>query len=148
MNRIKSQYWCFVPFSQVADAINVQLYNVVTLSHSFQTLTRFYSLYFELQLDFKALVFGLKSSLWFYLVHDLIVTQKDFSCIGLNDILHNNCVGLLAASKCYLPTRSRRISRLNQNFKWSNKIFKFVFKLKVQSTQHLIDINPRSCKNW
>ena len=76
------------------------------------------------------------------------LTQKAFSCNCLNDILHNNWVGLLAASKCYLPTRSRRISRLNQNFKWSNKIFKFVFKLKVQSTQHLIDINPRSCKNW
>ena len=52
----------------------------------------------------------------------------------LNDILHHNCVGLLAAFKCYLPTRSRRISRLNQNFKWSNKIFKFCFRVK--SSKH------------
>ena len=51
-----------------------------------------------------------------------------------HDILHHNCVGLLAAFKCYLPTRSRRISRLNQNFKWSNKIFKFCFRVK--SSKH------------
>ena len=111
-----------------------------------------YSLYFELQwMENRMSKVSLNPSqvYHYFSVRDLFQLRRIFP-VGncLNDILHHNCVGLLAASKCYLPTRSRRISRLNQNFKWSNKIFKFVFKLKVQSTQHLIDINPRSCKNW
>ena len=120
------------------------------LSHCHRALrpSTDHSLYIWMELSEHGISTNIVSSFWIFSVLGLF-QQWIFPVSNcLNDILHHNCVGLWAASKCYLPTGSRRISRLNQNFKWSNKIFKFVFKLRVQSTQHLIDINLRSCKNW
>ena len=89
----------------MVDAINVQLYNVVTLSHSFQPLTRFYSLYFELQLDFglwsqacqnewklepKDETIGFSIEISFVSNYDLVLDGKHISYVLFGCYLHDS----------------------------------------------------------